>query len=271
MDLRWILVGVVVLPMPIGFLWLTVYRARRWLCLPDWLSGILAKGIISFHRIVSGSADGDDYSFFAVAMGATIVICLLTIRTAGPVAAATVSSWVTPQDTVNVDNFLNLPARITVGDAEVAEVPAGGSATVELQGHDSLDWSVVQPIGPNSQSLGESMGATFTGLGAGSSVVVDNVIGNSFFFSPILTIKINVDCRVVMDEGLDDSNDSGLHFGPGTDHVPLGYYHFWTNSNVTVHCSNGTVYWWGPRASETNGVPLNVEAHSGGIDITIDH
>jgi len=65
----------VVLPIPLGYLWVLVYRYRRDLELPDWLSGILAQGIISGHNINSGSAKDEDYAFIIVAT-VVLVLCI---------------------------------------------------------------------------------------------------------------------------------------------------------------------------------------------------
>jgi len=73
--------GIICLPIPIGFLWVILYRNRKDIGFSDWLSGILAQGIISGHKIESGRANEDDYVFIIVATLALVAIfaCAMTI------------------------------------------------------------------------------------------------------------------------------------------------------------------------------------------------
>ncbi len=58
----------IILPIPLGFLWVFAYRYRKDVGLPDWLSGLLADGIISGHAIQSGNAKEEDYGFIIIAI-----------------------------------------------------------------------------------------------------------------------------------------------------------------------------------------------------------
>jgi hypothetical protein len=264
-DLLWVVAGIIVLPIPIGLLWLVVYRARRTLGLPDWLSGILARGIISGHRIVSGTAQSRDYNFFATGMGGLLIVCLVGIGILGPVVSGQVSSWLSPRDAVQIDNYLSLPILVTVGGQAGIEVPPSGSTSIALLGQNSLGWRVEQPIGPGGAPMGDDMGAAWVGLTGGSQVIIDNHVVDSFYLAPVLTITLKTECSVVINEGLPDQNDPGLQVGPGTANLMLGYYRYWSNSNVTAHCDNGMRYRWG-----TDGPPIKVADHSGEYDIVID-
>ena len=96
--------GFVFLPIPLGYLWVLVYRYRRDLGLPDWLSGILAQGIISGHNILSGSAKDEDYGCIIVATVVSVLAiicpCLLFVPT--KVTTISVSSTVNWQPTAIV-------------------------------------------------------------------------------------------------------------------------------------------------------------------------
>lgn len=77
----------IVLPIPLGFFWVYIYRNRREFDLPDWLSGILAQGIISGHNIDRGTAKEDDYAFIIIATFVSVltifcssVFCLSLLR-----------------------------------------------------------------------------------------------------------------------------------------------------------------------------------------------
>jgi hypothetical protein len=76
MNFTWLLFccGFVLLPIPLGYLWVLLYRYRHYLKFPDWLSGILAQGIISGHNIHKGTAKDKDYVFI---IGVTVVSVLV--------------------------------------------------------------------------------------------------------------------------------------------------------------------------------------------------
>jgi len=125
--LCWFGIGLVVLPIPIGYFWVWVYRNRRSIGLPDWFSGVLAQGIISGHKISSNGADEDDYTFiiFATIISTFIVIVILYLLlwflgfvpallasgtsnqpsvSSAPYATATTALYVTPNtDSQNLD------------------------------------------------------------------------------------------------------------------------------------------------------------------------
>ncbi len=66
----------IILPIPLGFLWVFAYRYRKDVGLPDWLSGLLADGIISGHAIQSGNAKEEDYGFIIIA---TIILVIVFV------------------------------------------------------------------------------------------------------------------------------------------------------------------------------------------------
>lgn len=66
----------IILPIPLGFVWVFIYQNRNDLGLPDWLSGLLAQGIISGHAIQSGNGKEDDYGFIIIA---TIILVVLFV------------------------------------------------------------------------------------------------------------------------------------------------------------------------------------------------
>lgn len=76
-------IGLFCLPIPVGILWVIIYRDRKSIGLPDWFSGILAQGIISGHKIDTGKADENDYAFIiiAVIVIALIFACVMTVFT----------------------------------------------------------------------------------------------------------------------------------------------------------------------------------------------
>jgi hypothetical protein len=77
----------VILPIPIGYLWVWLYRNRDGLGFPDWFSGILAQGIVSGHNIHSGDGEDKDYGFIIIATTVTVLtmiiiyFCLLSLFT----------------------------------------------------------------------------------------------------------------------------------------------------------------------------------------------
>ncbi len=73
-----ILVGALLFPI-FGLSWIWVYRMRQTIGLPDWLSGMLAQGIISGHNVSSGNKDRINYGFIILATLATTSVVLLLL------------------------------------------------------------------------------------------------------------------------------------------------------------------------------------------------
>jgi hypothetical protein len=86
-----------ILPIPIGIFWVWIYRNRRTLNLPDWLSGILAQGIISGHKVNRGQAQDTDYAFIIIATVISVLIIvlscylLISLSSAYPASPETIS------------------------------------------------------------------------------------------------------------------------------------------------------------------------------------
>jgi hypothetical protein len=70
--------GFIVLPIPIGVFWILIYKNRSKLGLPDWLSGILAQGIISGHQIKQGRGQNVDYAFIIISTIVSVIITVLS-------------------------------------------------------------------------------------------------------------------------------------------------------------------------------------------------
>ena len=81
-SLLFFLLKVAVLSIPVGMLWVWIYRRRHALHLPDWFSGILAQGIISGHKLEQGDGETGDYVFIIVAAIVSGYIALTVARIA---------------------------------------------------------------------------------------------------------------------------------------------------------------------------------------------
>lgn len=72
--------AVIIFSIPIGYIWIWVYTRRRKLKLPDWLSGILAAGIIRGHKIKEGNGSIEDAMFIIIATIVTTYLTLIIFR-----------------------------------------------------------------------------------------------------------------------------------------------------------------------------------------------
>jgi hypothetical protein len=103
MDFTWLLLccGIVLLPVILGYLWILVYRYRRDLGLPDWLSGILAQGVISGHKIHRGNAKDEDFLFIigVTAISILVIMCPCVLLVPTKLRQITLSSTVNWQST----------------------------------------------------------------------------------------------------------------------------------------------------------------------------
>lgn len=66
MNWLYFIMSLFLLPILLRFVWILLYRHRRKIKLPNLISGILARGIISSYRIETNTAKLSDYLFIIV-------------------------------------------------------------------------------------------------------------------------------------------------------------------------------------------------------------
>lgn len=138
-------IALIVLPIPIGYFWVWVYRNRGSIGLPDWFSGILAQGVISGHKVSSGDADETDYGFIIISTLVTTFIILFGFYAiSGNLVSQTAPSNASYIESVTVDynayensqNGIGIHIRFKVADRK--DVPCIAAAYFYYESGDVL-------------------------------------------------------------------------------------------------------------------------------------
>ena len=98
------------------------------------------------------------------------------------------------------------------------------------------------------------MEGTFYRVFGDARLEITHKIGDSYYFYPILDNLTNSDCNVTINDGLEDEQEAGV-IRLGSQNVHIGYYKWYSNSNVTLYCDEAT-YWYGMRNGDGD-IPLN--------------
>lgn len=151
----------------------------------------------------------------------------------------------------DIDLFVNnVPVgRVTAGKNQYADVIVGSSMTVS--------WSLVRPT-LSGRSLGDTMAGQYTTIANPSGTynfAADNIIGDSWYFQPLITNQTSVGLLMEVNGGYTAENRCDCVAGAGNARVQFGYYRLFTNSNVRVY-RNGSDYtghyrFWGTDSNGT--------------------
>jgi hypothetical protein len=155
----------------------------------------------------------------------------------------------------------------------------GETATIELYSDTEFPAQVYWTVVRYKNNLGAPIGEELKNYGAGDSgdngVVelekgetyeLDNAIGSTIYFYPIIENSTNEQCKIIINDGLTIREEIG-YSSPQTTANKTGYYKYASNSNVTLECPSNT-YFRGQR-NGVSGPPLEMEASTGKVHIPI--
>lgn len=150
-------------------------------------------------------------------------------------------------------------AQGTVPALETRQAVVEG-ATIEVS------WELVQPVVGDS-AIGDAMNGRFDAVRAAPRLTfeVDNIVGDDWYFAPVITNKRSEDMLMGVNMGLAAENRCPCTVPAGGSNIGLGYYHFFSNSNVRGY-RGGTGY-TGRYSYWEN---MTVEAGSGRIHLIAD-
>lgn len=181
---------------------------------------------------------------------------------------------------VTIENQLALPITVNVNNKpEYSEVVApGSSVTIPILSEQEFPariyWRIQRHKNNGGQLIGEELKNFGNGentddtvvLDRGGKYVVDNKIGVSTYFYPIIENSTATRCTIVVNDGLTIQYIIGVS-SPNTTANQTGYYKYASNSNVTLKCPNN-IYYRGERNCK-RGPKLVMEAGSGIVRIPI--
>lgn len=159
--------------------------------------------------------------------------------------------------TVVITNKLALPIAISVNGQAVGSVPA-----FETRQHDAgvipslkLEFETIQPtIGGTNRTSGDEMGGYWDTINNPKGTIkfeADNIVGNTYFFAPMIDNKTSTRLLMAVNYNLVHENRCYCVVG-GFSKSLLGYYLFYSNTEV-VAFKDGSNYTGGYLSWRNNG------------------
>ena len=195
---------------------------------------------------------------------------VLTVEHDGEGGAATVGVTATVEATstaIQVTNRLNHDVNIFVNGTAVGSVPRFETRQQDVGVLDRLEvsWVLVRPrIEGTNTPVGDEMGGVFTAVsspGGTYEYTADHIVGTQWYFEPVVTNQTSHGLLMAVNWELQAENRCHCVVRLNHANVAIGYYRFFSNSNV-VYFREGSNYtgegWqWSPISSQ------NLEEGSG--------
>jgi len=178
------------------------------------------------------------------------------------------SSKPTIQGYATIHNFLSLPINVAVNGKNVCTVGVDHEKEIPLVSIPAtVEYEVIR-LGSGDIKWGLKVSASWENCVRNRATLeATNVIGTSHYFYPILTNKTNLAWEVVINEGYVSEKTAGILL-PNTAKVEFGYYGWYTNSNVSLHCGNRHRF-WGIKGGQGNALK-SIAYRSGRLPLTLE-
>src|ERR1700752_603780 len=186
----------------------------------------------------------------------------------GPTATPLPTSLPEPPKFI-IQNFLVLPAKIYIDDEYQGQIASSITKTFLLRSVPAkVRFEMIPALDSNNQPWGESIEGVFFQVDNGSTLSITNVVGDNFYFYPLLSNYTNQNCEISINDGLYSERRIGT-LTAGQQNVAAGYYKLFSNSNVTLYCGEVT-YHWGERSGQiTTDLQDMVIPNSGVLQLQI--
>jgi hypothetical protein len=125
----------------------------------------------------------------------------------------------------------------------------------------SVRWEI-RKIG----SYGDDMGETIRQVDRLQTVTVDNKIGQSSYFHPVISSALDQQCRISINDATKDEAPAGF-IDAHSKNVTPGYYLWRNDSNVTLYCG-GQPMWYGIRKGVDSSRLSLPPVGNGNLEIT---
>ena len=174
----------------------------------------------------------------------------LTIEHDGEGNAATVRVTAIVEATstvIQITNRLNHDVNIFVNGTAVGSVPRFETRQQDVGALDRLEvsWVLVRPrIEGTNSPVGDEMGGVFTAVSSPAGTyeyTVDHIVGSQWYFEPVVTNKTSHGLLMAANWGLQAENRCHCVVRLNHANVAIGYYRFFSNSNV-VYFREGSNY-----------------------------
>lgn len=176
------------------------------------------------------------------------------------------------QRKITITNQLALPLVITINNSYPNRILPNESRTIELFSDKEFPANIKWKVERNKSAggnilLGEEIGEELKLVDKGAKIKVDNEIGLTTYFYPVIMNNTDSKCDIIINDGLSIYYDIGTS-SPHTFTNITGYYKYATNSNVTLKCPDQT-YWLGKRNGKQSDGKINIVLGSGVLEVEI--
>jgi hypothetical protein len=170
---------------------------------------------------------------------------------------------------ISIENRLVLPVKIYINDTYANTIAEGETATFLITSSPSkVQFDVV-----NFGKSWDYMSGIFEKVYDGQVIAITNVIGGEFYFFVRISNNSSRECEIIIDNGYVTEKRPGV-LKPFAQNVSMGYYHLYSNSNVTLNCNDGQSFFWGIQPGQTQPPPQSityiVQPESGLLEITLN-
>jgi hypothetical protein len=168
----------------------------------------------------------------------------ITATSEGRSSSAPVTVTALPQNVqVTIENQLIYPINIDINGTVTGSIPAQSTRMVTVTASSSLElgWTLMPPV-IGGRAIGDPMSGSFdlSNQRTPVSLTIDNVVGTTRYFAPIITNRTGVPLLMAVNWGLQSENRCNCTVPATGAATNIGYYRLFSNSNVSAFRSGGS-------------------------------
>lgn len=156
--------------------------------------------------------------------------------------------------TATIINGLVLPVQIQIDGTERGTIDAQSRKVFVISGYPArVRFDVMLRTVSDGLPLGDRFWGEWSEVYPNAELQINNIVGDQYYFYPIVTNNTDFACSFSINDGYPSENRPSASIPHHVGMVGLGYYRFYSNSNVTLFCdpTNPSRYrWWGIRSDQ---------------------
>jgi hypothetical protein len=170
---------------------------------------------------------------------------------------------------VTVENFLLVDANVFADGVFVDVAPLLSSLTFEATPGFTLSFETIQPLNESDAAMGVILSWTFDqdtqAAGRFSQYLLTNIVGDDYFFSPVVQNLTGGDVTVHVNEGTPVAATAGTFPTSNAAQYFLGYYHYDVIGVITALEANVRIDRPAPFSDLLDQGPFTLGADSGAL------
>jgi hypothetical protein len=162
-----------------------------------------------------------------------------------------------------------LSVNIQIDGVERGGVESGQTTQFSIDRYPAyVHFSVEKQTSADGNPIGDEMTGHWDSVEKETHLDITNVIGDSFFFYPLIHNNTDLNCQIHVNDGYSSEIIPGWVNSKST--AAAGYYRYYSDSNVTLYCwGDDRFVYWGIHPTDTDsGTGLYVDSNSGLCDLT---